>query len=204
MGKTKNLLLLLLCGSFFMMCALGSGTNPDVSNDSNGTEAKTIEKEKSNELKSNPKNESTKELEKNQGSSNDTKKSSNKPEENNKPKDLDDKNNKTESSNKKEDNPNKKPKKKKNEDPLSEIKDNSSIGINEDKTDKKKEKKKEKKEKFYFYFTFSNSIYLKLDEKVFAIYRNEETLNLKIIGKREIRTNNGIYELNIIRGEMLR
>ena len=91
--------------------------------------------------------------------------------------------------------------KKKNEDPLSEIKDNSSIGINEDKTDKKKEKKKEKKEKFYFYFTFSNSIYLKLDEKVFAIYRNEETLNLKIIG---IRTNNGIYELNIIRGEMLR
>ena len=50
MGKTKNLLLLLLCGSFFMMCALGSGTDPDVSNDSNGTEAKTNDQLKTYKL----------------------------------------------------------------------------------------------------------------------------------------------------------
>ena len=65
----------------------------------------------------------------------------------------------------------------------------------------KRKKRKKKKRKNFISYTFSNRIYLKLDEKVFAIYRNEETLNLKIIG---IRTNNGIYELNIIRGEMLR
>ena len=41
MKKVRGFLLLLLCGAFFFVCALGSGTNATSSGDSEGTESET-------------------------------------------------------------------------------------------------------------------------------------------------------------------
>jgi hypothetical protein len=44
MKKVCSLIMLLLCGAFFFVCALGSGSNASTSNDSNGTSGTTNNK----------------------------------------------------------------------------------------------------------------------------------------------------------------
>ena len=158
-------------------------TSKNDSNDNSGKGENTNDSEKKS------KNESSKEKGKNSNDSKNEKKG------------------KDESSKEKGKKSNDKGNKKKTEDPLSEIAENSPLGLNNDSDNKKKDKKDKKKdnksEKFFFYFTFSNKKYLDLDGNEFGVFRNEKPVNFKIINKKKISNNSGNYIFLIIRGEIL-